>query len=207
MSTNLPLQPEFSEPHIKGAVVRQAKEWIIRTYGRSIYEHALGTLPKEQATVIDADLLSVGWYPVVTWNAFLSAVRRRVKAELGEDDATFDRRNIFETAPPMLTKVYRFVFGFFEPQTVVKKITPVLQRIYSHGELVVTSHEPGRLVMTFRNVPQNMLDEVKRYFPICVEFMLDLAGQEVTEMRPIVSNQGTIFSEELRVAYRKKGKK
>ena len=86
------------------------------------------------------------------------------------------------------------------------KLTPVMRRIYTHGDVDVVLHEPGLLVIRFHRAPLSMQDEVKRAFPISVEFMLDLAGQEVTDMRQVPSTDRGKFALELRISYRKKKK-
>ena len=81
-----------------------------------------------------------------------------------------------------------------------------MRRIYTHGDVDVVLHEPGLLVIRFHRAPLSMQDEVKRAFPISVEFMLDLAGQEVTDMRQVPSTDCGKFALELRISYRKKKK-
>jgi hypothetical protein len=51
-----------------------------------------------------------------------------------------------------------------------------------------------------------MQEEVKRNFPIAAEFLLHMAGQQVTDIRPLVETTGTTFSMQLKVAYRKEPK-
>ena len=74
---------QYAEPHIKGAIIRPAKEWIIKTYGRPLYNRALAPLSAEHAAVIEGEILSVGWYPLEAWSRFMQSVRREVKAATG----------------------------------------------------------------------------------------------------------------------------
>jgi len=197
------LEPQFRDPHIKGSVVRSAKEWIIKTYGEELFHRALAAIPKEMRDTIQGEVLSVGWYPLTTWTTFMDSVRREVKRTTGEDADEFDRRNIFEAGKNTVIKVYRFVLGFFDPATAVDKILPVLRRIYSHGDIKLISHDPGRLVVRFDEAPLSMQTEVTKQFPLSCEFMLHVASQRVTNVRPTLRTEGSRFSLELEIQYKK----
>lgn len=195
-------EPSLATPHIRGSVIGPAKQWMIRTYGRPLFERALAGLPREEQSVLRGELVSVGWYPLAAWSRFLEAMRREVRAETGEDGATFDRRNVFESGSQTLTKVYRFVFGLFDPTTIVGKMTPVFRRIYSHGRVELLENVPGRCVLAFHSAPMMVLGELERFFPLSVELMLDLAGQRIVEQTPRLESDGETFSLTLEIRYR-----
>lgn len=195
-------EPSLSTPHIRGSVIGPAKQWMLRTYGRPLVERAVSVLSREEQSVLRGELVSVGWYPLAAWSRFLEAMRREVRAETGEDGATFDRRNVFESGSQTLTKVYRFVFGLFEPTTIVGKMTPVFRRIYSHGRVDLLENAPGRCVLAFHSAPTVMLAELQRFFPFSVELMLDLAGQRIVALTPHLESDGEVFSLTLEIGYR-----
>jgi hypothetical protein len=196
-------RPTFSEPHIKGAVIRPAREWIIRTFGRPIYDRAISSIRPENAAIVEGEIVSVGWYPLEAWNEFRAAFRRELRAEKGIEATEFDRRCAFEAGPQTLAKVYRFVLSMLNPVSAVEKLVPIYKRVYSHGDVIVLSHREGKLTLAFTNAPLAMQEEVKRMFPISAEFLLSLAGQEIVELRSLPKTEGTKFSLQLQITYRK----
>jgi hypothetical protein len=199
----LPIDPSFKEPHIKGSVIRSARDWIIKTYGQEMFDRAVARIPGEMRSVIAGELLSVGWYPLVTWTTFMDSARREVTRTTGEAPEEFDRKNIFEAGRNTLLKVYRFMMGFMDPAGAVEKLLPVLKRIYSHGDIEILSHERGRLVLRFFDAPLSMQGEVVRQFPLSCEFMLHLASQRVTKITPTLRVDGNTVSYQLDIEYQK----
>jgi len=202
MTTSL-ADPTFSEPQIKGAIILPARDWMVKTYGVATYERALAAIRPDAAEIVRGKLVSVGWYPLYAWTAFSNAMRKEVFAATGEDGKTFDRRVVFEPTRETLLKIYRFVLSLFEVGSATEKLVSVMNRVYSHGKIEMVSHVPGEIVMLFRDAPPSMQDEIQRQFPLACEFMLHLAGQQTTEVRPIFKAQGGKVSLELHMKYRK----
>jgi hypothetical protein len=196
-------EPEYSTPHIRGSVIGPAKEWMIKTYGRPLFDKALGTLPKDQQPIVRGELVSVGWYPLDVWASFLEAMRREVRQTTGESADTFDRRVIFEAGHATLTRIYRFVFGLFDPTTIIGKMTPIFQRAYTHGRFDLVTNEPQHCVLRFHSAPISMATELRRLLPLVSEFMLHLAGQEIVEKKERFAPVGDAFSVTLDITYRK----
>lgn len=196
-------EPEYSTPHIRGSMIGPAKEWIIKTYGRPLFDKAVSTLPKESQQMIRGEIVSVGWYPLNVWAAFLDAMRREVRAATGEDGETFDRRNIFEAGHATLTRIYRFVFGLFDPTTIIGKMTPIFRRAYTHGRFDLVTNEAQHCVLKFHSAPISMAAEIRRLFPLISEFMLHLAGQEIVECKEKFEPLGEAFALTLDITYRK----
>jgi hypothetical protein len=199
----LPIDPKFSEPHIKGSIIRSARDWIIKTYGQEMFDRSVSRIPAEMRTVVSGEILSVGWYPLVTWTTFMDAARREASRITGEDPEEFDRKNIFEAGKNTLLKVYRFVMGFMDPAGAVEKLLPVMKRVYSHGDIDIVSHERGHLVLRFFDAPLAMQGEIVRQFPISCEFMLHLASQKVTKVTPTLRVDGKAFAYTLDIEYQK----
>jgi len=193
----------FSEPQIKGAIILPARDWMVKTYGSATYERALASIRPDAAEIVRGKIVSVGWYPLQAWTAFTSAMRKEVLASTGEDGKTFDRRIVFEPTRETLLKIYRFVLSLFEVSSATEKLVPVMNRVYSHGKIEMVSHVPGEIVMLFHDAPPSMQDEIQRQFPLACEFMLHLAGQQTTEVRPVFKAQGGKISLELHIKYRK----
>jgi|GEM_PF-3252382 len=197
-------EPEFDRVMIKGATTGPAKEWIIRTYGAEVFNRVISGLNKDDQAVVRGDMVSVGWYPLESWSAFLMATRREVKRLTGEEDTTFDRRLIFEGGRQTLIKVYRFVLGFFDPTTVVNKMTPIFRRIYSHGKVECIGNTKGEYILRFYDAPIEMLEEVRRLVPLGGELALDLAGQQVTSTKVTHSINNGLFSMDVKLTYVKR---
>jgi hypothetical protein len=199
----LPIDPKFQEPHIKGSIIRSARDWIIKTYGQEMFDRALSRIPPDMRTVVGGEILSVGWYPLSIWTTFMDSARREAARMTGEDPDAFDRKNIFEAGRNTLLKVYRFVMGFMDPAGAVEKLLPVMKRVYSHGDIEIVSHERGRLVIRFFDAPVSMQAEIVRQFPISCEFMLHLASQKVTKTVPTLRVDGGMISYQLEMLYQK----
>lgn len=195
--------PTFSEPQIKGAIILPARDWMAKTYGATTYERALAAIRPDAAEMVRGKIVSVGWYPLSAWTAFTGAMRKEVFASTGEDGKTFDRRIVFEPTRETLLKIYRFVLSLFEVSSATEKLVPVMNRVYSHGKIEMVSHVPGEIVMLFHDAPPSMQDEIQRQFPLACEFMLHLAGQQTTEVRPVFKAQGGKISLQLHMKYRK----
>jgi len=201
--SNTLVTPTFSEPQIKGAIILPARDWMVKTYGVPTYERALAAIRTDAAEIVRGKIVSVGWYPLYAWTAFSSAMRKEVFAATGEDGKTFDRRVVFEPTRETLLKIYRFVLSLFEVSSATEKLVPVMNRVYSHGKIEMVSHLPGEIVMLFHDAPPSMQEEIQRQFPLACEFMLHLAGQQTTEVRPVFKTQSGKISLELHMKYRK----
>ncbi len=187
-------------------MIRPPRDWIIRTYGKAMYERALAAIRPEHAAVITGEIVSVGWYPLAAWSAFRNALRSQLKKEKSSEEAVLERRIFYEAGPQVLTKVYRFVLSRMNPISAVEKLMPVYDGVYSHGQVSVVSHTEENLVLAFADAPTAMQEEVRRMFPLAAEFMLDLAGQEVIEAIPSTETKGTKFTFQLKIRYRKQRK-
>jgi hypothetical protein len=198
------MRAEAPEPSIRGSYISPSKAWVRKTYGEDLWEASLATLAPEQQALFRAELVSLAWYPLRHWTAVLDAVRANVRRATGEDGAKFDHRNVNESISGTMRTIYRIAFALLAPTTVVAKVTPYFKRVYSHGEYEVLENETGRCRIRFRDAPLDMLPELERSFPLATEWMLDVAGQRVTE-RELTSHTGTqTFSCDLVIRYQPK---
>ena len=198
------MRAEAPEPSIRGSYISPSKAWVRRTYGEELWETSLGSLDAEQQAIFRAELVSLAWYPLRHWTVLLEAIRGNVRRATGEDGARFDRRHLHESIGGAMRTVYRIAFALLSPTTVVAKVTPYFKRVYSHGEYEVLENEPGSCRIRFRDAPLAMLPELERSFPLATEWMLDVAGQRVTE-RELTSHTGPeTFSCDLRISYQPK---
>jgi len=195
------MRAEAPEPSIRGSYISPSKAWIQKTYGDDLWEEALGTLPTEQQAIFRAELVSLAWYPLKHWTALLDAVRGNVRRKTGEDGATFDRRNLYESISGTMRTVYRIAFALLSPTTVVAKVTPYFKRVYSHGEYEVIENQAGHCRIRFRDAPVEMMPELERSFPLATSWMLDVAGQRVISHNLASHAGGQYFSCDLDIKY------
>jgi len=150
------MRAEAPEPSIRGSYISPSKAWIVRTYGEDLFRRALSNLPPDEQAIFASELVSLSWYPLRQWTKLLDFVRAEVQQKTGENEATFDRRNVFETISGTMQKVYRIAFGLFSPTMIVAKVTPYFKKVYSHGEYEVIENEPGRCILRFASAPVEM---------------------------------------------------
>jgi hypothetical protein len=194
-----------SVPNIKGSIIGPTKDWIIKVYGRELWDKSVASLPKDDAQLFKPDILSVSWYSLESWGRLADALRREVRAKTGEDEATFDRRVVFEAGNQTITKIYRVVLGLFDATTIVSRVVPIFRRVYSHGTVDVVENSMGNCVLRFSHIPWGaMLNDVKRNFPLAAELVLDMAGQRIVEKQVSQQAVGKAFAIELRIQYAKK---
>jgi hypothetical protein len=200
------MRAEAPEPSIRGSYISQSKAWVQKVYGEELWEKALQAVPSEQRAIFRAELVGLAWYPLKHWVAVVEGMRNAVQAQTGEDGRTFDQRHLYESISGAMRTVYRIAFAVLSPTTVVAKVTPYFKRVYSHGEYEVLENEPGHCRIRFRDAPVEMLPELERSFPLATQWMLDVAGQRVTN-RQLKSHAGpTTFSCDLDITYEPKKK-
>jgi len=183
------------------------KAWIIKTYGKELFERAIGTLPREDQAMFRMELVGTSWYPIRDWTRVLDAVRAEVRAATGEDAKTFDRRLMFESIGTTMNSVFRIAFALLSPMMAVAKVTPYFQKVYSHGLYAVVENEPGRCRVRLSEVPHAMADEVLRAFPLATSWVLDIAGQDVTKMSCTRKTEGLTSTFEVAAIYEPKRKR
>src|SRR5262245_25502105 len=119
---------------IRGAAVATTIDWIRQTYGDDLYQRAVARLSPEDRQGLERRILNRGWYPVLLWDRFLTACAAEVKRKTGEDQETFDIRNIREGGGRILQTVYKFVFSLFKTTTTLQRMAFIFSRIYDQGK-------------------------------------------------------------------------
>lgn len=195
------MRAEATEPSIRGSFITTGKAWIIKTYGEDLWQRAIKTLGPEQQALFGFEIIAGSWYSIEEWTKALDAVRAEVLAETGEDGATFDRRLMSESIGITMDKIFRVAFKLLSPTTVVAKVTPYFQRVYSHGMYTVVENELGRCRLRLSDTPIKMEHEVRRAFPIASRWMLDIAGQEVKKLEFTPTVRGGVMSSDIVMEY------
>ena len=199
------MRQEAPEPSIRGSFITTGKSWIIKVYGRELWDRALKDLPDEQ-NMFGLEIVALSWYPLVHWQKVLTAVRAEVRAQTGEDAATFDKRLLFESIGSTMDKIFRVAFKLMSPTTCIAKVTPYFQRVYSHGQYSVLENELGHCRLRLSDTPVKMADEVQRAFPLAARWMLDIAGQSVIKLEFIPTTRATNMTADVVIDYEPKRK-
>jgi hypothetical protein len=194
----------LDKPHIRGSIVGPTRSWVIKAYGRELYDRALKALPGEAQARLEGEILPVSWFPLDQFQQFVDVAYREARAASGESEREFNRRMVLESGQSALLKVYRLVFSLFDPKTVISRAVPVYRRVYSHGKVDVTVNERGRCQLRFSEVPDSMLPMVRRTFPYACEAVLDLAGQQLIEGKTSEERTGATTSVSFDATYQKK---
>jgi hypothetical protein len=195
------MREEAPEPSIRGSFITTGKSWIIKVYGRELWDRALASLPAEPQNMFGLEIVALSWYPLEQWQKVLNAVRAEVRAQTGEDAATFDKRLMFESIGSTMDKIFRVAFKLLSPTTCIAKVTPYFQRVYSHGRYSVLENEVGHCRLRLSDTPIKMEEEVRRAFPLAARWMLDIAGQAVVKLEFIPTMGATNISSDVVIDY------
>ncbi len=195
------MRAEATEPSIRGSFITTGKAWIIKTYGEDLWQRALKTLGQEQQALFGFEIVAGSWYSIEEWTKALDAVRAEVLEKTGEDGPTFDKRLMHESIGITMDKIFRVAFKLLSPTTVVAKVTPYFQRVYSHGMYSVIENDLGRCRLRLSDTPLKMEQEVRRAFPIASRWMLDVAGQEVKKLEFTPTVRGGVMSSDIVIDY------
>jgi len=201
------MRAEAPEPSIRGSFITTGKAWIIKTYGEDLWRRALRVLPEEQQALFGFEIVGTSWYSIDDWTRALDAVRAEVLTKTGETGPTFDRRLMSESIGVTMDTIFRVAFKLMSPTTVVAKVTPYFQKVYSHGSYSVVENAVGRCRLRLSDTPVKMEQEVRRAFPIASRWMLDVAGQEVKKLEFTPTVRGTLMSSDIVIDYVPKGKR
>src|ERR1700722_15840833 len=112
-------------PKIRGAVIKDARDWMRTAYGPDAYKDAIGTLSAAERSVVDGPILTSEWYPLPAWDRLQAAMRAQALERKGESDFEFNMRNMREAGSATVRRIYKFVLGFMSPLSVIEKGTVI----------------------------------------------------------------------------------
>ena len=70
--------PSDTGPKIKGAFMKDARNWARTAYGADAYQSALAKISDADRTLVNGIIVPGGWYPIAGWDRFLARVRGAV---------------------------------------------------------------------------------------------------------------------------------
>jgi hypothetical protein len=168
--------PSAAEPKIKGAVIKDPRDWMRTAYGAEAYEAALAKMPDAERAVIDGPILAGSWYPIEVWDRFQAAMRAEAMSRRGHNALQFSMRNMREAGSVIVRSIYKFLLGLVSPESAVSKFVVVYNRVYSEGRCEIVTNEPGRVVLRYCDCAPVFRTNLTHNFLSSAMFILELNG-------------------------------
>jgi hypothetical protein len=165
---------DVGEAKIKGAVIKDPRDWMRTAYGPEAYQAALSKLSETERALVDGPLLAGSWYPVEPWDRFQAAMRSEALARKGHNSMQFSMRNMREAGSVVVRTIYKFLVGLHSPESAIGKLAVVYNRIYSEGRCELVANETGRVVLRFCDCSPAFRTNLANNFLSSAIFILEL---------------------------------
>jgi hypothetical protein len=165
-----------TEPRIKGAVIRDPRDWMRTAYGPEAYRAALAKLNDADRALVDGPLLAGSWYPIEVWDRFQAAMRQEALSRKGHNEFQFNMRNMREAGSAIVRGIYKFMLGLLSADSAIAKSTIIYNRIYSEGRCEIVENVRGRAVLRYLDASPAFRTNLKHNFLSGVMFVLELNG-------------------------------
>jgi hypothetical protein len=191
-------------PMIKGAFMRDARNWTQTAYGSDAYQGALAKLSAPDRALVSGLILPGAWYPLAGWDRFLDAMRAEAAARKGESEFVFDMRNMREAGGSIVVKsIYKVLLNLVGPTTAIDRAVRIYNRAYSEGRCEILENVRGRAVVRYLDGSPGLLKNLSHHLPTAMVWVLEQSGaREVapTITRSDVTGGKLVF--EVSVTYR-----
>jgi hypothetical protein len=171
------------EPKIKGAVIKDPRDWMRTAYGAEAYQAALAKLSEADRAFVDGPILAGSWYPIEPWDRFQAAMRSEALIRRGHNDLQFSMRNMREAGSVIVRGVYKFLLGLLSAESAVDKCVILYNRAYSEGRCEMVSNEKGRATLRYADASPAFRTNLKHNFLSGVMFVLELNGAKGVDGR------------------------
>jgi hypothetical protein len=168
--------PSDDGPKIKGAFIKDPRDWTRKAYGDEAYRSALSKLPENERAMVDGMVLAGSWYPIATWDRFLDAMRAEALARQGHSTFQFNMRNMREAGSSIVRGIYKFLVGLLSPTTTIEKFAVLYGRVYSEGKCDVVENVPGRAVIRYSDCSSALRSNLTHNLPTGLIFALEMNG-------------------------------
>jgi hypothetical protein len=158
---------------IKGAVIKDPRDWMRTAYGPEAYESALGKLSDEDRAFVDGAILAGSFYPVEPWDRFQAAMRIEALAR-GHNDLQFSMRNMREAGSKIVKGIYKFLLGLLSPESAMEKFVLVYNRVYSEGHCELVTSEKGHVVLRYCDCSPIFRTNLTHNFLASAMFILEM---------------------------------
>ena len=163
-------------PKIKGAVIKDPRDWMRTAYGPEAYQAALSKLSSEDRTFVDGQILAGSFYPVEAWDRFQAAMRAEALERRGHNDLQFSMRNMREAGSKIVKGIYKFLLGLMSPESAMGKFVLVYNRVYSEGHCELVTSEKGRVVLRYCDCSPIFRTNLTHNFLASAIFILEMNG-------------------------------
>ncbi len=163
-------------PKIKGAVIRDPRDWMRDAYGPEAYAAALSKLSAEDRAFADGPILASSFYPIEPWDRFQAAMRAEALARRGHNDLQFSMRNMREAGSKIVKGIYKFLLGLLSPESALGKFAVVYNRVYNEGRCEIVSSERGHAVLRYCDASPVFRTNLTHNFLTSAIFILELNG-------------------------------
>lgn len=170
-------------PSIKGAFIKDPRNWMRGAYGEEAYRSALAKLPADEQAMIDGLILPGSWYPIAVWDRFQEAMRGEALAREGQTAAVFNARNMREAGSSIVRGVYKFVLALMSPESAIDKATMLYNRCYNEGSCEIPENGPGRAVARYKGCSPAFRTNLVNNFGPGFVFLLETSGLSNIEAR------------------------
>jgi hypothetical protein len=164
------------EPKIKGALIKDPRDWMRTAYGPEAYQAALSRLSADDRAIVDGPILGGSWYPIAPWDRFQAAMRAEARERRGHSDLQFNMRNMREAGSSIVRGVYKFVLGLMSAESAVSKCVIIFNRAYSEGHCELVTNEKGRATLRYCDASPAFRTNLTNNFGTSVMFVLELNG-------------------------------
>jgi hypothetical protein len=159
---------------IKGAVIKDPREWMRTAYGPEAYASALAKLSDEDRAFVDGTILAGSFYPVEPWDRFQAAMRAEALARRGHNDLQFSMRNMREAGSKIVKGIYKFLLGLLSPESAMEKFVLVYNRVYSEGHCELVTSEKGHVVIRYSDCSPVFRTNLTHNFLASAMFILEM---------------------------------
>jgi hypothetical protein len=144
-----------TEPHIKGAAIREFLLWHDTRYGHGETRALVERVPPPLLALIDPSqpalgILGATWYPTSLTHPMLD----RLVARVGNEGRELAREANREVVPRMIRGIYRVLFrAAASPELYARHVPRLWRRLHTTGDRTMILRAPGEILSTTSNWP------------------------------------------------------
>ncbi len=169
--------PADPGPMIKGAFMKDARNWARTAYGADAYQSALAKLSAADRALVDGLIVPGAWYPLAGWDRFLDAMRAEAAARKGEPELVFDMRNMREAGGSIVVKsIYKVLLNLVGPTTAIERAVQIYNRAYNGGRCEIVENVRGRAVVRYVDGSPALLSNLSHHLPTAICWVLEQSG-------------------------------
>jgi hypothetical protein len=169
--------PSDPGPKIKGAFIKDARNWARTAYGAEAYQSALARLSDADRAVLSGIILPSAWYPIGAWDRFLAAMRVEASARRGDSELAFDLRNMREAGGSIVVKsIYKIILSLVATTTAIDRAVGLFNRAFSEGRCEIVENARGRAVVRYVDGSPALLENLSHHVPTALVWVIEQSG-------------------------------